>query len=62
MQTEIPIHEQCKGTFAFVDRQTNGMTDRETFTTPSQYVSQRFPALNDKVPFTIAPNAVHFQA
>lgn len=46
-------------TFEFVDRQKkkNGVSDRETFTKPGQYVSQ-----NDKLPFTIAPNAVHFQA
>lgn len=55
-------HEHHGGTSALVDRQTNAMTDKETFTKPSRYVSQRCPAPNDKLLFTTAPNAVHFQA
>lgn len=55
---KIPIYTSSeKGTFALVDRQKkNGVTERETFTEPSQYISKQFPAQNDKLPFTIAPD------
>lgn len=54
--------DQHRGTFALADRLTNSVTDFETFTNPSQCVSQRSPALNDKLPlllqmhFTSMPN------
>ena len=40
----------------------NTMTDGDASTDPSQYASQKLSAQNDKPPFTVAPEAAHFQA